>query len=956
MLFQPSNITPDLLSGFGSGTVDATAAASVTWQVNGTDAMTAYSITIMRNNAASTVVYNTGTVSISPFYGTDEKGNKVPYTHNFGVSWASLGLSNGNDYKLSITQYWNGTSNSVTQYSASAFITRTVPTCSITVPNTVTSVYQEITGAYSQAQNDGIAFAQWVFSYIDGDGVETVIKDTGNITTGVLSFKADGLITGNIYKIALTVTSVNGQTVSTSKQFYVSYSTVSPENSINGEWTSEGAVELYWGKQVTIEGDATGAYLPTASSILLPNGSYVEYDTVGSDPMSFAAPFSAYLKTKVTEPYPVLDMITGTLTTQAISKDGNYLAVANTSGFKVYSVTASAVSLVSSFTLSGVSCMCFMNDNTTLIVGGNFGSSYLKVYTNGGSSYSLAYTVSDSDIPYPVQCIAVGGNTRTAVFCGASSNYFGLSCEITTSAFSRLDTIFVNGSTFSDKPQSCVYISTGYIIFGTTNGLYQYSVDSGGGVSFIRKTETGASVSNLVLGNTLVLTAAGKVRIATADRTSTLGTSMTNISGVACMDGSSKYVAISATYATFFTVTMDGNDPSYTITATLDLSDHSYYFFAVSAAQSRLFALNGISYYIGINTDAESSLLKLQFSSGDIEITQDGTHLYYYENSVLKFSADKAATNAFEVISITPTSVTLSSVTPTQYFSTAQDTITSVTIYGAQEVDYLIVMMGSATPAANPVFDGDTYMCDTFDNGSLSAGPGVFSGGYIYRLEENTPILASVLPYAEALAGDNHIRDYGVRACTQYTYEVFFSKNNGATVSNAILSENFKRPFGCVYLYEATLDANDASVYHVLRSWRFNSAYKIDAQTNGNQPTYFQNFTPYRLRQKSRQNAKSGTLSALLGRTTQQEYYDSVRMMDELNAASLSDNVFFIKEPKGQLMMVHISAPVRESVNYKTLPKQVTISISFEEVGDASQVSLIQLQTDPNWNDPKINA
>lgn len=59
-IYQPTNISPSLWGELGNGVVDATKALTVTWQVNGTSALTAFSITIYRNNEASTQLYTTG--------------------------------------------------------------------------------------------------------------------------------------------------------------------------------------------------------------------------------------------------------------------------------------------------------------------------------------------------------------------------------------------------------------------------------------------------------------------------------------------------------------------------------------------------------------------------------------------------------------------------------------------------------------------------------------------------------------------------------------------------------------------------------------------------------------------------------------------------------------------------------------------------------------------------------
>ena len=81
-LFQPTNIYPSSLGELGNGTVDITKPLAVSWQVNGNSAMTAFSLTVCKNDAASTQVYTTGKLTDGcPFYGIDYAGNTVLFTH-----------------------------------------------------------------------------------------------------------------------------------------------------------------------------------------------------------------------------------------------------------------------------------------------------------------------------------------------------------------------------------------------------------------------------------------------------------------------------------------------------------------------------------------------------------------------------------------------------------------------------------------------------------------------------------------------------------------------------------------------------------------------------------------------------------------------------------------------------------------------------------------------------------
>lgn len=223
MLFQPSNITPDEVNG--SGTIDIDEDMEIAWQISGDSAMTAYKIDIYQNNAASTQLYTTGKVTLqAPFWGTDYNGAVQYYAVTIPHdSLSSAGLTNGNEYKFLITQWWSN-DDSIQQQTASLFLTRTVPTLAInTIPNPVAEKEYSFTGVYYQAQGDTIRWVRWQIA--TADNTAEPFLDTGEIHTGVLRVDYDGFYTNTQYAINLTVETNNGITVSTGwKPFNVSYS------------------------------------------------------------------------------------------------------------------------------------------------------------------------------------------------------------------------------------------------------------------------------------------------------------------------------------------------------------------------------------------------------------------------------------------------------------------------------------------------------------------------------------------------------------------------------------------------------------------------------------------------------------------------------------------------------------------------------------------------------------
>lgn len=205
MLFQPTNIVPDEVNG--QGCVDITDDLGVSWQVNGDSPMVAYSITIYQNNAASTQLYTTGKIMLSePFWGRDQDGDIQRYTAEIlAADLSAAGLANGNEYKLMITQWWDST-NSVTQLTASVFVTRSAPQVAInTFSIPITTKSYAFSASYYQAEGDAINSIRWMVA--EADSESDPLLDTGEIEgTGILKVTYDGFFTGVNYAIRCIVT------------------------------------------------------------------------------------------------------------------------------------------------------------------------------------------------------------------------------------------------------------------------------------------------------------------------------------------------------------------------------------------------------------------------------------------------------------------------------------------------------------------------------------------------------------------------------------------------------------------------------------------------------------------------------------------------------------------------------------------------------------------------------
>lgn len=294
MLYQPTNIYPSMTGSLGNGVVDVTKPLSVSWQVNGNSAMSAFQIVIYKNDAASTKVYSTGKLTSGcPFYGVDYAGSIQFFSYTITSSQMSgAGMANGNEYKMVITQWWG--SSSVTQTSASVFLTRSAPSVTLgSIPSPLEVREYSFTAAYTQAQGDNLNWVRWELALV-GDGEYETLKDTGKIYgTAQLRLDYDGFFSGSTYAVRCSVQTQNGIEASTGWQsFSVSYETTPLSGTLSAcPVGGVSGVKLTFPPVRDIPAEITGNYTMSGSYLNLTSGAKAVYDEVNGAPMDFQKPF-----------------------------------------------------------------------------------------------------------------------------------------------------------------------------------------------------------------------------------------------------------------------------------------------------------------------------------------------------------------------------------------------------------------------------------------------------------------------------------------------------------------------------------------------------------------------------------------------------------------------------------------------------------------------------------------
>lgn len=297
-IFQPSFVTPDVRSGLGLGVIDATRDMRVSWKINGQSALTSFQITIFDNNTASTQKYTTGQITTGcPAYGTSSAGEAQMFSYVIPASsLASGGVTNGGEYKLVIKQWWSA-DDSVTQSSASVFVTRAAPTLSIAEigdGGTIDTRYYTFTGNYAQAQGDVLNWFRWRIA--DADRLDDPLFDSGNVSgTMDISCRYDGFLPYHAYAVRLTGQTESGVDTDTDWAiFYVEYP-ISPETGLISAKCASGtdAVVVNWGGIGYSEGHASGGYTINANNTAtLEEYTRIWWDTINGDNMRLAPPWS----------------------------------------------------------------------------------------------------------------------------------------------------------------------------------------------------------------------------------------------------------------------------------------------------------------------------------------------------------------------------------------------------------------------------------------------------------------------------------------------------------------------------------------------------------------------------------------------------------------------------------------------------------------------------------------
>ena len=986
MLFQPSNIYPSTLSGIGAGTVDVTQGLNVSWQVNGDTPMTAYQIKIYQNDTASTLKYDSGSVSVSPAFEThDRYGNPTFYTVLLSAATLSTaGIVNGYQYgyKMLITQWW-GVSDYVEQTSASVFITRSLPTISIdAIPNPVTSSSLTITATYAQAQGDPISTVDWVFALAGSES--NPIKNTGAVNTQVLSFDADGLINGNTYSIMCTVVTANGMEASTGfVQFTVSYS--SSSLGINyqlAQLKNSSAVYLSW--------DDLGSNVlsyPYTDSTKTTNGITFTVNGEGDIVATGTASADAYFT-----------IAEGTSSQLGMTAGQKFIVTSGYSGAKIVVTETNSSNVVVS-TITGNDPLQYIATSTTntlkfsivIMSGTALGAGQQlqpmiaienKIVALNDVSVTMQPIQSGSGTPSPDNVRPITGRTGVNVY-RTGKNVAKLGSTVTTSALIKdladNSVTVYNTSTGAEYKyarlsvlsaqqyagQTLTFTAKATVVTGTSNPriicrLYEsdYNTAIGSNIFELSGTTFSRSITlpaTIPEGAVLCLNlysdsgAGGAHEVNYYDIQLELGSTATTYEPY---QGTTYSVDWSTQAGTVYGGTLDVvtgvltvTHAISTITETVNAST-SYSRFILGALDildvekpsycniltphSGTSSTIGINKYLLLNSSAYNSS---QVNIKLVENQSSQTAMRDANNAIL---AEWAADGH-------PLQIVWGLSTPLTYQLTPQEVAALVTNNvwtnaGDVTVSYT-TDTGSQATISGPIVSFSNTNAQNIPTPQYIPG---ITGLSIYRYLQGELALQHVYDLA---TGATSILDYFAPSQTRVSYLLVAHSN----VGDLFLQTNDFVP--TFWFYSVLLcDTDSNGNYHVSREYIFKYGVETGAISNNNGPTIQKNFTPYPNRQPISSLYKTGKLSGYIGKTNNlNQYSDTISLQNAIFEISTSSLTKFIKSRKGDILMADTAAPIQMQTEDNTTEQALKATIDWVEVGDADQVSIVSISTDPFW-------
>ena len=291
-IYQPVNITPDLVDGPENGVVFKSVGGfiEVSWQVSGSSPLSAYRIEFFKNDADSTAGTDTGKVNVSPsFYpvASDGTESRFSVTLPYGSSgtYFSIAESDANkEGKLRITQYWgNGTGQKVVQRALSVFRVTEHTTVSVATPTEFGGVVDFSATVtlpnYATYGESSVLWKRWQIFRVDDS---ELVQDTGKVWGASPNTWTSGQLFPGQYYAVFTIATSNGEEIATTiDPFSVMENATETIGAIRAECDREnGAVRIIARSSEQIPGDVKNPVFdyPVTGTVFFLDDGYAKWN------------------------------------------------------------------------------------------------------------------------------------------------------------------------------------------------------------------------------------------------------------------------------------------------------------------------------------------------------------------------------------------------------------------------------------------------------------------------------------------------------------------------------------------------------------------------------------------------------------------------------------------------------------------------------------------------------
>lgn len=272
---------------------------------------------------------------------------------------------------------------------------------------------------------------------------------------------------------------------------------------------------------------------------------------------------------------------------------------------------------------------------------------------------------------------------------------------------------------------------------------------------------------------------------------------------------------------------------------------------------------------------------------------------------------------------------------------------------GAQVCDYLYVQ---STPVGTTNFlsvdsepsqwGSSTLLLSKFDEnlvGGNSALVGNLSGYKLMRKKGDENSIKYVATLDEKFSG-RYIVDYMVANDSAYTYYIYPFGNTSA--SGVVLSPFVTKEVTPKWDYWSLLvvdETDEENVFYLNKMFKFELNLATDDMNNNAVCSITQNFTQYPTIQYGTANYWSSALTSLCGFIScgNCDYVQTPDIVAEFKELSTDGRRKFLKDMDGNVWEVKVTAPINISTDDATLARVKSVKVSWTEVGNASDVSVI---------------